>query len=64
MKEGNLLKNLLCLLLLLASSGCSNFNENPKVQGARQIAQLEEEGRKIVLHEGKKLLERDTDPIL
>ncbi|MET3726851.1 hypothetical protein ABID52_000432 [Fictibacillus halophilus] len=63
-KEGNVLKNLLCFLLLLVINGCTYESENPKVQGARQIALIEEEGRAKVLQEGRQLLKKDADFII
>lgn len=42
-------------------SGCTYESENPKVQGARQIALIEEEGRAKVLQKGKQLLKKNAD---
>lgn len=56
----------ICLLLffIFLFSGCKSIEKDPKVQGALQIAKIEEDGRKRVLIESNKLLKNNTDFII
>jgi hypothetical protein len=59
-----MLRKYIVLASLLVFSGCGIVAEDPKVQGARQIAKLEAETTKKILIEGQKLLKEDKDFIL
>jgi hypothetical protein len=59
-----MLRKYIVLASLLIFSGCGIVAEDPKVQGARQIAKLEAETTKKILKEGQKLLKEDKDFIL
>ncbi|MFD1359028.1 hypothetical protein ACFQ4X_14005 [Fictibacillus halophilus] len=59
-----MLRKFIVLASLLVFSGCGIVGEDPKVQGARQIAKLEAETTKKILKEGQKLLKEDKDFIL